>query len=866
MVKYPPVEKIYDYKRWEKRLYDKWLNSGVFKSDVDKAKKGKPFTIMMPPPNITGNIHMGHVLDNTIQDVIARYKRMKGYEVLWQPGTDHAGIATQNVVERELKKEGKTRWEIGREEFLNRVWKWKEKYGNLIIESLKRLGISPDWERLRFTLDEGYSEAVIEAFVRLYEAGLIYRGYRLINWCPRCGTALADDEVEREEEMGELYFLKYPIVDGGFITVATTRPETYLGDVAVAVNPKDERYKGLVGKKAKLPFVGIRKDNEGGEVSPEIPIIADESVDMEFGAGAVKITPAHDFNDWEIGNKYGLPKVQVIDFKGRINENGGRWKGLDRYKAREEIVKAFSENGLLEKIEKHTYSPGRCYRCGTIIEPLPSLQWFVKMKPLAEKALKVYEEGKLKIIPEMFGKIYRNWLENVRDWCISRQIWWGHRIPAYYGPDGEVFVGRSYEEALSKAEKHYGRRVELKQDEDVLDTWFSSWLWPFATLGWPEKTEYLRVFYPTHFLQSGWDILFFWDARMVMAGLFFTGEVPFKVLYLHGLLRDKYGRKFSKSLGNSPDVFELLDKYGADGLRYGVMSLTPEGRDIRFDENQLLVGRNFANKMWNIARFINMHIQGDVELGEPKPAKTYHKWALHMLKLYTEKITSNLENYEFDAYAENIYHLVWSNIADWLIESAKVDLKNGDKETLNLLLYVWVNALKLVHPLMPFITDAIYDTLPLKNKEITLMKTPWPSLEFEFPKEYEDFENIKEAVVEFRAIKDITGLKRAPYKGDVDEVFPILAGAFRGDAEVWVRIPSRIEVYIGLSKKQKNKVITKLTKEKSQLENIIRRIEKKLNSDFIKRAPAEIVEKEKEKYAHIKRKLESINQQLDTLR
>lgn len=859
------MEKIYDYKQWEKRLYDKWLNSGVFKSDVEKAKRGKPFTIMMPLPNITGNIHMGHVLDNTIQDIVARYKRMQGYEVLWQPGTDHAGIATQNVVERELKKEGKTRWEIGREEFLKRVWEWKEKYGNLIIESLKRLGISPDWDRLKFTLDEDYSKAVIEAFVRLYEEGLIYRGYRLINWCPRCGTALADDEVEREEETGELYFLKYPITDGGFITVATTRPETYLGDVAVAVNPKDERYKGLIGKKVKLPFVGIRKDNEGKEVPPEIPIIADESVDMEFGAGAVKITPAHDFNDWEIGNKYGLPKVQVIDFKGRINENGGRWQGLDRYKAREEIVKAFSENGLLEKIEKHIYSPGRCYRCGTIIEPLPSLQWFVKMKPLAEKALKAYEEGKLKIIPEMFGKIYRNWLENVKDWCISRQIWWGHRIPAYYGPDGEIFVGRNYEEALSKAEKHYGQRVELRQDEDVLDTWFSSWLWPFATLGWPEETEYLKVFYPTHFLQSGWDILFFWDARMVMAGLFFTGEVPFKVLYLHGLLRDKYGRKFSKSLGNSPDVFELLDKYGADGLRYGVMSLTPEGRDIRFDENQLLVGRNFANKMWNIARFINMYIQGDVEISEPKPTKTYHKWALHMLRLYAEKITSNLENYEFDAYAENVYHLVWSNIADWLVEAAKLDLKNGDKETLNILLYVWVNALKLVHPLMPFITDAIYETLPLKNKEITLMKTSWPSLEFEFPKEYEEFENIKESVVEFRAIKDITGLKQAPYKGDVDEVFPILAGAFKGDAEVWVRIPSKVEVYIGLSEKEKNKVITKLTKEKAELENIIRKIEKKLNSDFIEKAPHEVVEKEKEKYSHIKRKLESINQQLNAL-
>ncbi|MEO0139843.1 MAG: valine--tRNA ligase [candidate division WOR-3 bacterium] len=859
------IEKTYDFKEWERFLYSKWLDAKVFRATVDEARGKRVFTIMMPPPNVTGNIHMGHVLDNTIQDVVARFKRMTGYYVLWQPGTDHAGIATQNVVERELKKEGKTRWEVGREEFIKRVWEWKEKYGNLIIESLKKLGISPDWDRLRFTLDDGYSKAVIEAFVRLYEAGLIYRGYRLINWCPRCGTALADDEVEREEESGYIYYLRYPLTEGGYIVVATTRPETYLGDVAVAVNPQDERYKGLIGKRVKLPFVGKRVDAEGKEVYPEIPIISDESVDMGFGTGAVKITPAHDFNDWEIGEKHKLPKVQVIDFDGKINENGGEWKGLDRFEARERIVKAFANAGLLEKVEKHTYSPGRCYRCSTVIEPLPSLQWFVKMKPLAQKALEAYDKGELIIVPEMFGKVYKNWLENVKDWCISRQIWWGHRIPAYYGPDGEVFVGRNYEEALQKAEKRYGEKVELKQDEDVLDTWFSSWLWPFATLGWPEETEDLKVFYPTHFLQSGWDILFFWDARMIMAGLFFTGKVPFKVLYLHGLLRDKYGRKFSKSLGNFPDVFELLDKYGADGLRFGVMSLTPEGRDIRFDENQLLVGRNFANKMWNINRLINMYLEGEVDLVKPNPTKPYQKWALHMLGNYIDVITKNLENYEFDDYVKNLYHLIWSNVADWLVEASKPYIKEGKREALDVLLYVWINSLKLAHPIMPFITDAIYETLPLKNKEITLMKTEWPRREYEYPDEYEYFEDLKEAITVFRSIKDLVGIKSAPYRGDVDESFVFLAGAENGDAEIWVKIPSRFEVYIGLTREQKNKVVQKLNREREELLSVVSKVEKKLSSDFVHKAPKHVIENEREKYKTLKAKLSDIERQLEML-
>jgi valyl-tRNA synthetase len=848
------IEKTYDYKNWERVLYEKWLSSKVFRATVEEAKGRRVFVIMMPPPNVTGNIHMGHVLDNTIQDVVARYKRMSGYYVLWQPGTDHAGIATQNVVERELKKEGKTRWDLGREEFIKRVWEWKEKYGNLIIESLRKLGISPDWDRLRFTLDEGYSKAVITAFVRLYEEGLIYRGYRLINWCPRCGTALADDEVEREEEEGYIYYLRYPLVDGGYVVVATTRPETYLGDTAVAVNPEDERYKHLIGKRVRLPFI-----------NREIPVIADRSVDMDFGTGVVKITPAHDFNDWEVSERHNLPKIQVIDFDGKINENGGPWANLDRFSAREQIVKAFAEAGLLEKVEKHKYSPGRCYRCSTVIEPLPSMQWFVKMKPLAERALEAYEKGEFVIIPEMFGKIYKNWLENVKDWCISRQIWWGHRIPAYYGPDGEVFVAESYEKALEKAEKFYGQRVELKQDEDVLDTWFSSWLWPFATLGWPEETEDYKVFYPTHFLQSGWDILFFWDARMIMAGIFFTGKVPFKVLYLHGLLRDKFGRKFSKSLGNSPDVFELLDKYGADGLRFGVMSLTPEGRDIRFDENQLLVGRNFANKMWNINRFIISNIEGEVEFERPKPDRLYQKWALHMLGEYIEKITQNLESYSFDDYAKNVYHLIWSNIADWLVEASKPYLKDGDENAKRVLLYVWINSLKLAHPLMPFITDAIYETLPIKNKEITLMRTEWPKREFEFPEEYRLYEDVRDAIVNFRAIKDLVGLKVAPYKGEIDETFEFLAGAEKREAEIWVRIPSKLEVYIGLTKEQREKVILRLRREKEQLEKVIAKIEERLSSDFVNKAPEDVVRNEREKYESLKAKLSDINRQLEVL-
>ncbi len=868
MLKIHAMDKTYNYREWERKLYEKWLKHRLFRATAEEAKRsGKPtFTIMMPPPNVTGDIHLGHVLDNTIQDVVARYKRMAGFYVLWQPGTDHAGIATQNVVERELAKEGKSRFDLGREEFLKRVWEWKEKYGGRILQALKRLGVSPDWDRVRFTLDEDYSLAVKTAFVELYRAGLIYRGKRLINWCPRCGTALADDEVEREEEQGKIYYLRYPLADGdGYITVATTRPETYLGDTAVAVNPEDERYKHLIGKKVRLPFVGERKDIDGNPVPPEIPIIADPVVDMEFGTGAVKVTPAHDFNDWEIGERHNLPKVQVIDFNARMNENAGRWAGLDRFEAREEIVKAFAEEGLLEKVEDHTYAPGRCYRCGTVIEPLPSLQWFVRMKPLAEPALKVWEEGELKIIPEMFGKIYRNWLTNVRDWCISRQIWWGHRIPVWYGPDGKEFVAYDEEEARRQAREYYGKEVPLEQDEDVLDTWFSSWLWPFATLGWPKETEDLKVFYPTQFLQSGWDILFFWDARMVMAGLFFTGKVPFEVLYLHGLLRDKYGRKLSKTLKNYREVFELLEDYGADGLRYGVLSLTPEGRDIRFDEKALEVGRNFANKIWNATRLLVLSSEGvGIDL-KFEPEKLYQKWALHTLKLYAERITEALENYRFDEYAHLIYHLIWSNLTDWFLESLKPDLKAGDRNAINLAYYVWLNALKMVHPLMPFISDAAYENMPLPEKAPSLMRTEWPKVPYSFPEEYGEYEALKEAVREFRAIRDTIGLKRAPYRGEVDPIFEVLAGAERGEADVWVRLPSRLEVYIGLSREQRDKVVSRLKKEIGQLEKVIGKIERKLSSDFVKKAPAHIVEAERRKYEELKEKMTALKRQLEAM-
>ncbi|NPB04040.1 MAG: valine--tRNA ligase [Thermotogae bacterium] len=862
------MDKTYNYREWEKKLYEKWLKHKLFRATAYGAKRsGKPtFTIMMPPPNVTGDIHLGHVLDNTIQDVVARYKRMAGFYVLWQPGTDHAGIATQNVVEKELAKEGKSRFDVGREEFLRRVWAWKEKYGGRILEALKRLGVSPDWERTRFTMDEDYTLAVKTAFVKLYRAGLIYRGKRLINWCPRCGTALADDEVEREEEQGKIYYLRYPLANGGgYVVVATTRPETYLGDTAVAVNPEDERYKHLIGKKVRLPFVGERRDIDNNPVGAEIPVIADPVVDLEFGTGAVKVTPAHDFNDWEIGERHDLPKVQVIDFNAKMNKNAGRWAGLDRFEAREKIVKAFAEAGLLEKIEDHSYAPGRCYRCKTVIEPLPSLQWFVKMKPLAYPALKVWERGQLKIVPEMFGKIYRNWLANVRDWCISRQIWWGHRIPVWYGPDGKEFVADDEEEARQQAKEYYGRDVELKQDEDVLDTWFSSWLWPFATLGWPKETEDLKVFYPTQFLQSGWDILFFWDARMVMAGLFFTGEVPFEVLYLHGLLRDKYGRKLSKSLKNYREVFELLDDYGADGLRYGVLSLTPEGRDIRFDEKALEVGRNFANKIWNATRLLVLSSEGvDIDL-RFKPEKLYQKWALHTLKLYTKRITDALESYRFDEYAHLIYHLIWSNLADWFLESLKPDLKAKDENAIDLAYYVWLNALKLAHPLMPFITDAAYEKMPIPEKAPSLMSMEWPEVPYDFPTEYDEYEALKEAVREFRAVRDIIGLKRAPYRGKVDPIFEVLAGAESREAEIWVRLPSKVEVYIGLSEEQKDKVISRLKKEIDQLEKVIGRIEKKLASDFVKKAPAPVVEAERRKYKELKGKLATLRRQLEAM-
>ncbi len=871
------MEKTYNPSLFEDKWYKFWLENGYFKADADNVAKGKPkFSIVIPPPNVTGVLHVGHALNATLQDIVCRWKRMKGFEVCWVPGTDHAGIATQWVVERELAKEGLTRHDIGREKFVERVWNWKEKYGSRIINQLKKLGTSCDWNRERFTMDEGFSKAVRRAFVTLYKEGLIYRGKRLINWCPRCHTALSDLEVEHDEEQGNLWYIRYPLVEGnGYIVVATTRPETMLGDVAVAVNPKDERYSQLVGKKVLLPIV-----------NREIPIIADEYVDPEFGTGAVKITPAHDFNDFEIGERHNLEPIQIMDDWGRITVEP--FKGIDRFEAREAIVELLKDSELLEKVEPHVHSVGHCYRCKTVVEPFLSNQWFVKTKPLAERAIESVKTGKVRFIPKQWENTFFDWMYNIKDWCISRQIWWGHRIPAWHCSDcNHITVSENPPEKCEACGS-----PNIHQDEDVLDTWFSSAMWPFGTLGWPDKTKDLEAFYPTDLLVTGFDIIFFWVSRMIMMGYHFMGEKPFSDVYVHALVRDEKGQKMSKTRGNVIDPLEMVEKYGADTLRFTLAALAAQGRDIRLSERIIEGYRHFANKIWNISRFV-LSSSENVKVEGEKDFNPEDRWILTKLSETIEKVDKELENYRFNDAAKAIYQFIWGELADWFVEFSKHRIYKGNEKEKRTAAYVLLrvlrDSLKLLHPIMPFLTEEIYQKLPIKDAE-SISISNWPEPEFKFEDDKKAIETLKSII---RGIRNIKSSLSIPPSTKVDVVicllnenlFDTLKGCkplihqlavtgevgfertsispdksvsfFLPDVEVHVKVGDVIDVEEKIRNLRKR--LNEVGKEKEKLR-------KKLeNRNFIERAPAEVVNKNREKLLEleeISRKLESTLQQL----
>jgi len=735
------LPKVYEPQQVENEIYKMWEENGHFKPN--KPKDAKPFTIVMPPPNVTGQLHMGHAMDATLQDTLIRFKRMQGYNALWVPGVDHAGIATQIKVEEELRKEGLTRYDLGREKFLEKVWDWKHKYGNRIVEQQKKLGASCDWDRARFTMDEGCSNAVREVFVSLYEKGLIYKGSRIINWCPHCVTALSDAEVEYVDKPGHLWHIRYPLADGsGDVVVATTRPETMLGDTGVCVNPNDERYTAIVGKKVMLPLV-----------NKEIPIVADDYAEMEFGTGCVKMTPAHDPNDFEVGLRHNLEVIRVLDDNGVVNSNGGKYEGLDRYEARKVIVAELEEQGYLVKVDDHAHNVGTCYRCHNDVEPIISAQWFVKMKPLAEEALRVVKEGQTKFVPERFTKTYLNWMENVRDWCISRQLWWGHQIPAWTCAEcGHITVSR---EDACKCEKCGSTNIE--RDPDVLDTWFSSALWPFETLGWPDKTEDLDYFYPTDVLVTGYDIIFFWVARMIFSGCEHTSKTPFHTVLIHGLVRDDKGRKMSKSLGNGIDPLEMIEKYGCDALRMNMVTGNAPGNDMRFYVERCEAMRNFANKLWNASRYVLMNLDEDAKNELPSADKLTiaDKWVLSKLNTLIAEVTENLEKYELGIAVQKVYDFLWDTYCDWYIELTKARLYSEDAEqkqtALQVLVYVLDQTLRLLHPFMPFITEEIWQSLPHEGDALIVAQWPQYSEELKFLQEEDLMESVMEAI---RAIRN----------------------------------------------------------------------------------------------------------------
>jgi valyl-tRNA synthetase len=872
------LEKNYNPAEIESRLYEKWENKKYFHAEVDRSKK--PFTIVMPPPNITGQLHMGHALDNTLQDILIRFKRMQGYSALWVPGTDHASIATEAKVVEKIAKEGLTKESLGREKFLDRVWDWKKEYGGRIVKQLKKIGSSADWDRERFTMDEGCNKAVKEVFVNLYNKGLIYRGERIINWCPCCLTSISDAEVEYEDQAGSFWHLRYPLSDGsGYIEMATTRPETMLGDTAVAVNPADDRYKDYVGKTVILPIV-----------HREIPIIADEYVDMEFGTGVVKITPAHDPNDFEVGLRHHLPVINVLTEDAKIVDEYEKYAGLDRYEARKAIVADLEAEGALVKIEPHDHNVGTCYRCHTTVEPRVSKQWFVKMEELAGPAIEAVKSGKTRFVPEHFDKTYYHWLENIKDWCISRQLWWGHRIPAFYCDCcNEVVVTKENKAVCPKCGK------EMRQDPDTLDTWFSSALWPFSTLGWPEKTEELDYFYPTSTLVTGYDIIFFWVIRMMFSGIEHTGKAPFNTILIHGLVRDSQGRKMSKSLGNGIDPLEVIDKYGADALRLTLITGNAPGNDMRFYWERVESSRNFANKVWNASRFIMMNLDKaevrDVDVTELTDAD---KWILSKVNTLAKDVTDNMENYDLGVAVQKIYDFIWEEFCDWYIEMVKPRLWNDDDTTKAAALYtlktVLINSLKLLHPYMPFITEEIFCNL---SDEESIMISKWPEYkeEWNFAKEEKAVETIKEAVRGIRNSR--TGMNVPPSRkakvfvvSDDEQVrdifeegkvfFTTLAYASEvviqsdksgiDEDAVAVLIPNAT-VYMPFSDLVDiDKEIERLKNEEKKLEGELKRVNGMLsNEKFISKAPEAKINEEKEKLSKYTIMMEQVKERLKTL-
>ena len=887
------LAKTYDPAGIEDRLYKKWEDNGYFHAEVNRSKK--PFTIVMPPPNITGQLHMGHALDNTMQDILIRYKRMQGYNALWQPGTDHASIATEVKIIEKLKEEGIDKEDLGREKFLERAWDWKKEYGGRIINQLKKMGSSADWQRERFTMDEGCSKAVEEVFVKLYNEGYIYKGNRIINWCPVCQTSISDAEVEHVEQKGHFWHMKYPVVgeEGRFVQFATTRPETMLGDTALAVNPADDRYKDIVGKTVMLPFV-----------NREIPIVADEYVDMEFGTGVVKITPAHDPNDFEVGKRHNLPVINILNDDATINENGAEFAGMDRYEARKAIVEKMDEMGLLVKIEEHVHNVGTHDRCKTTVEPMVKPQWFVAMKELAKPAMEAIEKGELTFVPQRFDKIYLHWLENIRDWCISRQLWWGHRIPAYYCKDcGEIVVAKSAD-APKVCPKCGGTHME--QDPDTLDTWFSSALWPFSTLGWPEETEDYKYFYPTDVLVTGYDIIFFWVVRMVFSGYAHTGKSPFHTVLIHGLVRDSQGRKMSKSLGNGIDPLEVIDKYGADALRLTLITGNAPGNDMRFYWERVEASRNFANKVWNASRFIMMNLDNADPAAMPqacgaeateefwKTLRPEDRWIISKVNTLAKDMTENMDKFELGIAVQKVHDFIWDEFCDWYIEIVKPRMYAWESDPVSANAALWTlrtvltNALKLLHPYMPFITEEIFCTL--HPEEETIMLSDWPVYtdQWNFPEDEAMVERVKDLVKGVRNLRkdmDVPNSRKAKLlivsdSEEVRKTFETMKDAYQtlayaseisvlADAStipadaVSVVIPDAV-VYLPLEdlvdmEKEKER----LTKEKERLTKEVARSKGMLsNEKFLSRAPEAKVAEEKAKLEKYQQMMDDVNARL----